>query len=505
GYGYSLSYYQDYGRHWGNYCLYGDMGHLEGCTPESRSAYEHTALVHGLYNVVSDLMRRASAKLPEGCEPFVTANNSDGNPGISWGGHINVAADSRLFRWVFKTKPHVLGMLASFLAAAVNVFGQGFVLRYPNGKAAFVLCSRAHHTRVLVDSSTTIAYKRPLCNSRDENHAHDGISRFHLIPFDTILQPMALLQRTWLLQAFFACLEQGYCNTALLLDNPVRATSLWSRGLSARTGKMEKRCRTANGRKLTSVELLSAITEDIAKYHEAGLLPEEIVPHTAQILPIWRKTLSLMNEGNVSELSKRCDWALMYMILEREIAQRGLEWNSDEIVLTQQLYSHLDRNVGLFWSFLDSGYIERCVDDEMIVRLQHEGPTDTRAYARRAILDKFGDSVYDVDWSEIKVKWSNDSKWSSTRRVIEMRDPAGFTKAEVGAIIENAGTVQELCEALGADDPYRAYSVSAKSAGTGYTASSSLAGTQVASSPILLPAGTSPSRAAPAEVGEETE
>ena len=263
---------------------------------------------------------------------------------------------------------------------------------------------------------------------------------------------------------------------------------------------MEKHCRTANGRKMTPVELLSAITDDIAKFHAAGLLPEEIVPHTAQILPIWQKTLSLMAEGNVSELSKRCDWALMYMILNNEIDRHGHEWNSDEIVLTHQLYSHLDRNVGLFWSFLDSRYVERCVDDETIARLQQEGPTDTRAYARRAILDKFGDSVYDVDWSEIKVKWPNESRWSSTRRVIEMKDPAGFTKAQVGPIIEQADTIQELCEALGATDPYRPYNTSV---GSGYATSGKFAQTQASSSPILLPAGTSSSPAASTGAGDE--
>ena len=446
---------QDYGRHWSAYCLYGDMGHTEGCPPECISAYDHVALIHGLYNIVETMMHKANARLPEGYELFVTANNTDGTPETSWGGHVNMSIERTLFRAIFERRPLTLGFLASFLAATSVVFGQGDVVRYSrNGrrhKGKYVLSSRARHTGMLLDSSTTRAFRRPLVNSRDESHARGNLARLHLICYDTLLQQPGLLCRTWLLQAFLAAMECGYCSPALILEDPVAAVHKWSSGFSPLTGRVEKRCRLAMGGSISLVELLSGFTEGIERYIEDGDIPGEIVPDSDTILPLWKDMLCRLECGDVDALSRCLDFALKFKVIDREMSRNNLALNSDEVALINLMYSHLDKQTGLYWPFLNNGYAVRCVSEEKVHILQQDGPENTRAWTRTAILKKFPEAVSAVNWSRITLK-VRDRHGITRQKYIHLDDPAGHTREQTEALIAPSDTVEALCDALDAAD-----------------------------------------------------
>jgi Pup-ligase protein len=226
-------------------------------------------------------------------------------------------------------------------------------------------------------------------------------------------------------------------------------------GFFPRTGRLGRRCRLVGGGKMTAVEMLAAITDDLVSLYQSGRIPEDIVPGTARVLPIWQRMLRALAEGDLTTLSKDFDWALKYMILDRETTQNGLSWNSDELSLVNQLYSHIDRRIGLYWPFLDSGYVEQCVTPESISKMREAGPEDTRAYARKAIIDKFGDSVCSVDWSRVTLKLNGGGGHYGERRVIEFEDLGSHTRTSVGEILDSCGTAEELCTALGASSPYR--------------------------------------------------
>ncbi len=444
----SFSTINDYGRRWGNYCVYGDMGHCEGCLPESTSCFDHVALWHGLLNLMGDMRASADEKLGKGQELFVTANNSDGTLSTSWGGHFNLAIDRALFSAIFRRKPHVLSFLASYLAAASVVFGQGHVLRPRNGKARFVLLSRAHHIGVLVALATTIAFRRPLVNLRDESHASGNLARLHLICFDTTLQQVGTLLRVWLTQAFLAALEEGYCDTRLLLDDPVAATHLWSCGFSPASGRIEKRCKLAVGGSISAVELLHGITEGILGMFDKGAISDDVVPDTQRVLPLWKRALKALGEGDLLQLARTFDWALKLMILEREMSQRDLDLGSDEVLLMNQLFSHVDKDIGLYWPFEKTGFVETCVTPQFVAKMQHDGPEDTRAFARKAIIEKFSERICDVNWGELSVRLELGSWFYSRRKRILLADPARFSKAEVGELIDGAESIEDLCSAL---------------------------------------------------------
>ncbi|NOZ20008.1 MAG: hypothetical protein GXP25_02855 [Planctomycetes bacterium] len=444
--------YRDYGRKWRNYCIYGDLGHCEGCLPETTSAFDHVAALHGLYNLVENLMRQANEKLPDGQELFVTANNSDGSRVSSWGAHFNVLITRNLRRQIFTRKPHKLGMLASFFASSAPLFGQGHVLRRRDGKSKFVLSSRAHQTGVLVDPSTTVPFRRPIVNSRDERHASEDLARLHIICYDANLQQIGTLLRVWLTQAFLAAMEEGFFDSKLLLDDPVAAFRCWSGGFSVTTGRIERKCRLAFGGKISPVEWFMALTEALVNMHDAGLLPEEIVPDTDRILPIWIDSLRKFAEGNVTALAKRFDWALKLTILDRQMSEHGFDLQSPEAALLNQMYAHIDKERGLYFALEKAGFLETAVRPQRIAFMQANGPMDTRAFARKSIIEKFSDNIRRIDWGKITLEIPSNNGWGS-RKTILLDHPGHYTQAEVGQLIEECRTVEDLCRAMETHDP----------------------------------------------------
>jgi hypothetical protein len=80
------------------------------------------------------------------------------------------------------------------------------------------------------------------------------------------------------------------------------------------------------------------------------------------------------------------------------------------------------------------------------------------------------DAVDDVDWDSIRFRVGYE-RYRTVFQRLDMASPLGFTKAIADSCFENAGTLEELLDSLGAgDDEKRA---EAKSAGT--SASTSLA------------------------------
>ena len=444
---YAASIFRDYGRCWFIYCLYGDMGHAEGCLPITLSCYDHVAALHGLYNIVAKMRLRAKDKLPEGQDLFVTINNTDGSVRTSYGAHLNVLVMRRLFDDIFHRKPHYLAFAASALAAATPLFGQGYILCIPGSKPGFVLSQRAHHIGVLVSSSTTTAYRRPLINSRDENHAHKEMARLHLINFDASLQQYTVLFRVWFVQSLFAAMESGYCDSSLMLEDPLLALRQWSGGFSPETGRIEPACPRVNGKTITLYEQLESITEGIDAMYAAGAFTDAIVPEYKRVFLKWVRLLQALREGDMTTCASQLDWALKFLIMEREMIRNGHDLDAPEIRILDQLYGHVDKDVGLTRGLMIRR-IEKCLSQQEIAHMETTGPENTRAYTRKAILEKFAGDVVSVDWGEIRIRIPHGSGYHARERRIHLDDPLKFTKAQIEPLIRSASSIGEFCTAL---------------------------------------------------------
>src|SRR5205085_1907421 len=115
------------------------------------------------------------------------------------------------------------------------------------------------------------------------------------------------------------------------------------------------------------------------------------------IVACWQQTLELLARRDLAALSRRCDWALKYLLLDRQRGRRGLTWQSPEIKCLDLLYASLDPQEGLFWQMAAAGHIEDMPTPERIERFVQEPPEDSRAYLRAHVLRRFGEQVVDMD------------------------------------------------------------------------------------------------------------
>jgi len=467
---------QDWGRKYlpsNGGCAYIDLDHLELCIPEVISAWDHVACWHAMLRIARTAMVNANEKLPAGRQIQVLVNNSDGR-GNSYGSHLNFMITRRSWDNIFRRKIHYMLYLAAFQASSIVYTGQGKV-GSENGapEVEFQLSQRADFFERLVGSQTT--HNRAIVNSRDEalcgrsNSESDDaqeMARLHVIFFDNTLSHVASLLKVGVMQIVLSMIEAEDVNINLLLDDPVEAVLAWSHDPA-----LQARAPLTSGEEITAVELQFRFLEE-AKRFCAGGGCEGSVPRAAEILALWEDTLLKLQAGDFESLAPRLDWVLKYSILLNVLDQRpDLSWESPEIKHLDHLYSSLDHSEGLYWAYENEGVIERIVDESAIEHFTANPPEDTRAWTRAMLLRWAGpDAVDDVDWDSIRFKVGFE-RYRTVFQRVEMANPLGLTKANSEACFENAGTLEELLDRLGAaDDEKRA---EAKSAGT--SASTSLA------------------------------
>ena len=162
---------QDWGRKFlptNGGCAYIDLGHLEICIPEVRSARDFVRYHHAGLTLARNAREAAETRLFEGERLVVMANNSD-RLGNSWGGHLNVLVTRELWQRVFDRMYPELFVLAAYQVSSILYTGQGKV-GAENGQpwVPFQITQRGDFFECIEGMQTT--WRRPIVNSRDEPH-----------------------------------------------------------------------------------------------------------------------------------------------------------------------------------------------------------------------------------------------------------------------------------------------------------------------------------------------
>lgn len=419
---------------------YIDSDHLEINLPEHTRAADHAAHVHAGLRIAQMAREAASAKLDRGNRINVYATVSDGSR--SWGHHLNVMVTRTLWDDLFLRKPHLAGFLATHLVTATLYTGQGQVGAGNKRPACdYQLAQRPDFFEELVGSQTT--HRRPILNTRDESHAAEGLARMHLIYFDMALMPIANYLKAGTTQLVLAMAEAGWADPAIQVDDPLSAGWDISRDLTLKTPlRMAGR-----GRMATAVEVQQRLADLAGEFVDSGEA-EAVVPGAADIVACWKETLGLLARRDLAGLARRCDWALKYLVLERQRARRGLSWQSPEVKVLDLRYASLDPAEGLFLQLARAGQVEGMPSTENIERFVSEPPEDTRAYLRAHTLRRFGDDVADMDWDRMRFRMTSDRFWSPGVWMA-MQDPTRWGKAEADEVLTRCATAPELAEAVG--------------------------------------------------------
>jgi proteasome accessory factor A len=421
---------------------YIDSDHLEINAPEHTRAEDHAAILHAGLRLAREAQVAAQAKLPAGTRLSVFAAVSDGHE--SWGHHLNVMVRRELWEDLFTRKPHLAGFLATHLATAPVFSGHGQV-GAGNGRPAcdYQLSQRADWFEEFVGYQTT--HHRPLLNLRDESHAGEGLARMHIIYFDNVLCPVANHLKAGTTQLVLALAEKGWADPALLLDDPLGAALEVSRDLS-----LQKPLAMApRGRNWTAVEVQRALADLAGEFVAAGEAVG-IVPGAEAIVRCWQETLDLLTRRDLGALARRCDWALKYVLLDRQRGRRGLGWDSPDIKCLDLIYSSLDPEEGLFWQMAAAGLVEGMPEPDVALHFFREPPDDTRAYLRAHVLRRFGEHVSNMDWDRVRFRLHPDRYWWK-ETALPMPDPAGFGRGVSEPVLARCETLTELLAALGID------------------------------------------------------
>jgi proteasome accessory factor A len=443
-------YAQDYGRKFlpaNGGCIYIDLNHLELCTPECRSAFDHLAASRAMLMIAREAMTRANQRMPQGSTIKVLANNSDGR-GHSYGSHMSFLVTRECFDNILYRKMHYLQFLASWQAAAILLTGAGKV-GSENGKGPvkYQISARADFMETVISEATT--YRRPLVNARDESLAQTAtdrrLARLHVIAFDHPLCHHAVLLRVGMMQVILCMIEQDQVPTRFLLDDPVASIHRWSRdpGLTAKSPLV-------SGEQYTAVEFLLGVYERARQFVEAGRA-QGLVPRVGQIMAIWGECLEKLCHRDMDYLASRIDWVAKQYLLDRAASRHG-GWDAVRSKYLDNLWASLDPNEGLYWSLEKAGAAQKLVEDGEVEHFVHEPPEDTRAWLRAWALRHA--AVEDVDWDMIRLRTTatGDLGWP-TGSSLSMSDPLEYTRARCQSVLESASSPAEGLRTLLSPQP----------------------------------------------------
>ncbi|MBP8128803.1 MAG: proteasome accessory factor PafA2 family protein [Candidatus Hydrogenedentes bacterium] len=448
---------QDWGRRFlleNGGCCYIDLGHLEICLPEVRSAHDWVAAWHAMLRIARHAMHAANAKLPEGQRIVVLANNSDGR-GNSFGSHTNVLLTEDAWEGIFHRKLYPMLYLAAYQVSSIVFTGQGKA-GSENGAppVPYQLSQRMDFMETLTGIATTV--QRPLVNSRDEalcgswTYRSEGpqaprYRRLHCIFYDSNLAHVACLLKIGVLQIVLSLLEAGKAKGRLMLDDPVEAGLVYSHDPSLRA-----RARLADGRLVSALELQRLFLEEAEPFVVSGEC-EETVARSREIFELWQDTLERLERRDWDVLSGRLDWVLKREILQAALDRnRELDWDSPELRYLDQVYASLDEDEGLYFAYeQDGSFLDRVVSEEAIARFTTEPPEDTRAWTRAMLLRTLdADDIDSCDWDRM-VAWGRVGKSGISRQTIHLPNPLQFTRAQMEPLFAT-GDAQTILEALAA-------------------------------------------------------
>jgi proteasome accessory factor A len=111
-------------------------------------------------------------------------------------------------------------------------------------------------------------------------------------------------------------------------------------------------------------------------------------------------------------------------------------------------YHAIAQDRSLFYLLQQSGQVERLVDARAIEHFANHPPDDTRAYTRAMCLNKYGPSVWAVNWERIWFRLHARPAGGSPDGKMLLLNPLRGTKAEHESLFGQANTAEQFLNAL---------------------------------------------------------
>lgn len=400
---------------------YVDHAHPEYASPEVPNAWD-AMIYDAAGNLVLNQATRDIAKLWERkesvlnghdpCPPIrIYKNNVDGK-GASYGSHEN-------YQYLRSTDFDVLTQaLIPFFVARQVIVGAGRVGIGEEGeREGFQISQRADYFVQEVSLETTL--NRGIVNTRDEPHA-DALKfrRLHTIIGDANMSQTSNFLKLGMTKLVIDAIERGVDFSDLKLQRPVPELKFVSRDLT-----LTHETRLVDGRKLTALGLLR-------EYRERVLATDDV---DRRVIEMWGEVMDLLAEDPL-KTSHLLDWTAKYALIKGYV-DKGVAWSDPKLRVIDLQYSDIDSARSLYHALVRKGRMTTLVDDETLENALHNPPADSRAWFRGRVTEKFADDVAAASWQSVE--------FVDGRR-IDISDVDGWTREEVGEVVERAETVEEL-------------------------------------------------------------
>ena len=432
-------------RNWSSsgMCHYADMAHVECASAVCLDPNDLAAQCWAMVRAAEEARQLAEQASDEPVSFSLSTSNADLlDPSISFGTHLSACVSESLWGDLFHSwrRPSRLAMVASGLAAATPFFGSGYLLPFRD-RVTYSLSARAHHITRVTSLSTTEAFRRGMLNSRREPHGK-GFQRLHIIGFDFCLLSTPLLAS--FVQTLLAAAEENFCG--LQLVDPVRALRVWSWGLDLQTGRMPERATLVDGRNLTLPAYLREMTQTLLTMCESGLIPETVAPRATTLLPRLIELTHYAEEGSVTQCAPHLTWASKLLCLLNTCHEEGAEFGDAATRLMDHDFSNTDPERGLIWQLWDEGLVDPLIERDAVEACWTRAPENSRDALRGRMIEKFHDSIHDIDWSYVEFRETED-RWGPRFRV-DLPDLERSAGEEIERIIDSSADVRELSERL---------------------------------------------------------
>lgn len=400
--------------------LYLDVGsHPEYATAECDNFHDLIVQDKAGERILAELILDAQDRLlEEGIEGeiYLFKNNTDSG-GNSYGCHENFLIKRR------QDYLEQIEALLPFLITRQLICGAGKVLTTPRG-TIYSLSQRADHMWEGVSSATTRS--RPIINTRDEPHADsEAFRRLHVIVGDSNMSEMTTLLKVVSMDFILRLLETGNLKKDFTLENPIRAIRDVSHditGLATVT--------LNSGTTMSALEMQWAYLETVKDYVATGDM--NMTREHDVALELWERTLTAVETGNHTLISRDIDWAIKKQLVDSYRAKNNLELDSPRVAQLDLMYHDITQTRGLFYLLQNNGKVHRLTNDAEVTAAQTTPPQTTRAKLRGDFIAAAQDAGKDisVDWVHLKM---NDQ----SQRTVLCKDPFANVDERVQRLIDS--------------------------------------------------------------------
>lgn len=429
--------------------VYVDHAHPEYAACETGNPYDALA-----YAKAGDaLMAQAARRVRERGEGMIVYRNNTDGKGASWGTHDNYAVERAvpfdLLVW----------LMSAHWVTRVQYCGSGRVGLGEHGEqAGFQLSQRADFFHMRVGLHTT--FDRPIINTRDEPHVEGAYRRLHGITMDAncLDVPRVLACGTTSMLLWWAeqaVREDDADEIARLRAAVELADSVAAMHEVSHDCTLSVPLELAGGEQATAwqiqVTLYTAVCAMGARCYGTDSRGEPLWPDgpTVRTMAQWRQALqdvATIRHGDDEERlsmtaqAGRIEWLLKWQLLERARRRYDTDWADVRLKALDMEWGRLDEQ-GLAGKM--SGRVSVVADDTQVAEAMAHAPSDTRAWLRAALLNRFPDQVVTVSWSRVVVRGRDGALHD-----VLMDRALGFGREECERLCEEASCAADIARGL---------------------------------------------------------